>query len=449
MFIDRIKEKISKSKNINFKKFIFENETFVWTFLGFGIANVLRLLSSLILTRIFLPEQFGIMAILISLMVGAELLSDVGIQTSIIRNNDSKNTAFFKSAWTLSVVRGFILCGLLILFSGYFSNIFESDELQQYIMVISFVFILKGFRSTSLALHVKHRKVKVLTKLELTTQVFALITTISLASYFESLWAFICSMIFTEIIFTLSTYYYLKGGINGFLYSKRQINSLVKFGKWLFLASLLTFITGQGDRFLLGLYITKENLGIYHVASTLAAMPILLHGALLSKVFFPAICEKLDLSHHEFNELFNSLRIKVVSLTFPIAFVLSLFGNDIISVLYDTNYESAGKMLQILSVGTMLKISADSISPVLNARGDSFRHMLYISLWAALVLISIIVGEYLYGLTGILIGMAITPFFSLIWICFLAKKYVQINHLLSFVLTLISFITLILITWTL
>ncbi len=436
----------NKYKNFNLSSFLRTNESFVWTFLGFSASNALRLLSSLILTRIFLPEQFGMMAILITLVVGAELLSDVGIQTSIIRNNNDKDTAFFKSAWTLSVIRGFILCIVLILFSNYFSQLFKSELLQQYIAVISLIFIIKGFRSTSFALHVKQKKIKILTKLELSTQLLALITTLTLAIYFQSLWAFIASMIFTEIVFTISTFYYLKGGTTGFMFSKKHISGMTKFGKWLFLASILTFITGQGDRFLLGIYLTKEELGVYHVAATLAALPIMLHGALLNKIFFPSVCEKLDNPIDEFNVAFNQLRIKVVLLTFPIAAFLALFGSEIIIFMYNINYQNAGIILQILSVGAMLKITGDSISPILNAKGDSFRHMLYIGFWAFLIIASIILGNYLFQFNGILIGMAITPFFSLIVISLLAKKYVQLNHLLSLALTILSLLTLIFVT---
>jgi O-antigen/teichoic acid export membrane protein len=435
-----ISRSLSELKQLKITLFIAKNETFIWTFLGFSVSNVLRLLSSLILTRIFLPDQFGMMAILISIMVGAELLSDVGIQTSIIRNNNDKDRVFLKTAWTLSVIRGFILCISLVLFSNYFSQLFNATQLANYLYVMSTIFVLKGLRSTSLAMHIKNQKIKTLTKLELSTQVFALITTLSLAAYYQSLWAFITSMILTEIIFTLSTYLYLKNGVTGFVFSKNHIMTITKFGKWLFIASILTFITGQGDRFLLGLYLSKEELGVYHVAATLAALPVMLHGALLSKVFFPSICSKLDQPINEFNVTFNKLRKKVVMLTFPIAALLSVFGQVIISFLYNENYQNAGWMLQVLSIGAMFRITGDSISPILNAKGDSFRRMIYIGFWALLILLSIVVGNYYFQLKGILLGMAISPFFSLIFLSFLSKKYVEVNHLLSFLLSLFSIV---------
>lgn len=438
MFTERTKIEVFRSNVIKLKSFLANNETFTWTIIGFGFSNVFRLLSSLILTRIFLPEQFGLMAILISLYVGAELLSDVGIQISIIRHNGDNNRDFLKSAWTLCVIRGFVLCAIFWLSANFFAQLFEVEIFSQILPVFSLIFIIKGFKSTSYYLHVKLKKVKLLTKFELSIHLFSLIITVGLAAYFESLWAFIIAMLITELVSAFSTHYFLKGGVTGFLLARNHISSLIRFGKWLFLSSILTFVTGQGDRFLLGLYLSKENLGIYHVASTLAALPVMLHLSLLTKVVFPSICEKLDAPNNEFSEIFNKLRKKVVLLALPISITFIIFGVEIISLLYNTDYKDAGRMLQILSVGAMFKIIGDSIAPILNAKGDSFRHMLHVVFGALLLIVSILVGDYFFETNGILIGLAISPFLSIIWVSLLTKKYVEVNHSFTITLTCIS-----------
>ena len=421
------------------------NETFVWTFLEFAASNGFRLLSSLILTRIFLPEQFGLMAILVTVYIGVELLSDIGFETSIIKHHDEKDSDFLKSAWTLCVARGFILCIVILLTANFFSELFGAEILEQYLLVFSFIFIIRGFKSTSLVLHIKNKKVKTLSKVELPLQVITLISTCSLAAYFESLWAFIFGMMFSESLRTLSTYYILKGGVTGFLLVKKHVNNMIKFGKWLFFASMLTFLSFQGDRLLLGIYLTKEDLGIYHVAATLAALPIMLHGALSSKILFPSLCEKLNLPVAEFNAFFVQLRQKVVLLSFPIAIILAIFGQEIIALLYKSNYQNAGRMLQILSIGAMLQITCDSISPILIAKGDSFRHMLYTGFRATLFITSIVVGHYFFQFNGVLIALAVAPFYSIILVSLLVRKYVKLSNFFSLVLIMISFSVLILI----
>lgn len=434
-----------KLKYNHFVVYLNKNEMFFWTFLNFGGSNFLRLASSLILTRIFLPEQFGLMAILVTLYVGVEQLSDVGIVASIIRHKDDKDAVFLKSAWTFSVIRGFILCIVLSLSSSFFANLFNAPIFQQYIPVFSLLFIIKGFKSTSMVLHEKHKKIKILTKLELSLQTITLITILILAKYFESLWVFIFGMLFSEILRTLSSYYILKGGVTGFLLDKVHVSNMIRFGKWLFLGTMFSFFATQGDRLLFGIYLTKEELGIYHVAATFAALPVMLHAALSSKIFFPTVCQKSESPQVEFKLVVNSLRKKIILLSLPVAFISAIFGQYIIALLYNDNYQTAGKILQILSIGAILQILGDSLWPILIAKGDSFRHMVFTAFRALVLIASIVLGNYFFQFDGILIALAVTPFLSVILLTIMVRKYVKIDNILSSIVAFIAFFVLTLI----
>ena len=55
------------------------------------------------------PELFGIMAIVNSLRTGVDLVSDVGISQNIIHNKNADDPRFYNTAWTLQLIRGFVL----------------------------------------------------------------------------------------------------------------------------------------------------------------------------------------------------------------------------------------------------------------------------------------------------------------------------------------------------
>ena len=60
-----------------------------WTIFGFGASQLLRLGGNLILTRLLFPEAFGLMAIVQAVLVGVTLLSDIGVEQSIIHNKEA------------------------------------------------------------------------------------------------------------------------------------------------------------------------------------------------------------------------------------------------------------------------------------------------------------------------------------------------------------------------
>jgi len=58
----------------------------VWTVVGQGGDQVIRLASNLILTRLLLTEHFGLMALVNVFLVGLWLFSDIGIGPALIQN---------------------------------------------------------------------------------------------------------------------------------------------------------------------------------------------------------------------------------------------------------------------------------------------------------------------------------------------------------------------------
>ena len=81
----------------------------IWTVAGFGLIQVIRLATSVVLTRLLAPELFGIMVVVNSLRTGIELLTDFGIGQNIIYNRDAENPEFYNTAWTIQSIRGVLL----------------------------------------------------------------------------------------------------------------------------------------------------------------------------------------------------------------------------------------------------------------------------------------------------------------------------------------------------
>ena len=78
----------------------------VWTIVGYGGSQGLRFVGNLILTRLLMPELFGLMALVNTFRIGLSLFSDIGIDPSIIRSQRSSDPDFLNTAWTLQMLRG-------------------------------------------------------------------------------------------------------------------------------------------------------------------------------------------------------------------------------------------------------------------------------------------------------------------------------------------------------
>src|SRR5262245_7114403 len=80
-----------------------------WSLTRHGISLVIRFGSNLVMTRLLVPEMFGVMAIATIVMVGLAMFSDLGLKQSIVQSQRGSDTAFLNTAWILQIARGFVL----------------------------------------------------------------------------------------------------------------------------------------------------------------------------------------------------------------------------------------------------------------------------------------------------------------------------------------------------
>ncbi|MBU2969270.1 oligosaccharide flippase family protein [Pseudoalteromonas sp. C2R02] len=432
--INKIKNKVSGFKNSqNSASRI--GRSAAWTFVGFGGSMFLRMVSSLILTRIFMPEIFGLMAIISAITIGIALFSDFGISTSIIQNPKGREIGFLKTAWTLQVMRGFILWGGVSLLSTPLASLYGEAELKYILPVIGFSFVIAGFTSTSIPLHQKDLKIKPIVILELFSQLLTLIFTILLAMVYKNIWAFVFSGLISALIKLIGSYL-IKGGVVGFKWQRSTVSEMVRFGKWIFIATIFTFLVGKGDRLLLGTVISKSELGLYNLAALFSQIALGLLSALISKTIMPAIASVADNERQQLSLKFNKVRIYILSALIPLVVFIAITGDLIIKLLYEQPYYNAGWMLQVLSAGMVVRILCMTISPIFLSKGDSFFHMLSYAAWSIIFILSMLLGYYFYGLAGVIFGVSFAPIIWLPIIYCLAKKYVDLDCRLDVLIAL-------------
>ena len=89
----------------------------LWTTGGYGVGQALRLATNLIVTRLLTPEAFGLMAIVDTLLIGAQMVSDTGIVQTLVQRKDPPGRDLLNTAWAIHALRGLALFGVLALFA--------------------------------------------------------------------------------------------------------------------------------------------------------------------------------------------------------------------------------------------------------------------------------------------------------------------------------------------
>jgi O-antigen/teichoic acid export membrane protein len=80
-----------------------------WAGGGHVSGQLLRLIGNLFLTRLLLPEAFGLMATISALMLTLNLIFDVGSGPVIVQSKRGSDPTFLNTAWTLQIIRGLVI----------------------------------------------------------------------------------------------------------------------------------------------------------------------------------------------------------------------------------------------------------------------------------------------------------------------------------------------------
>lgn len=333
-----------------------------WVIGGYFLSQVLRLGSNLLLSRILFPEAFGLMAIVYVLMAGLSLMSDLGINQSIVQNKRGGDSDFLNTAWVVQICRG-VLISLVILLIAYFlplmkemefiqpESVYADSMLPSILAVISFVALIQGFESTKMALAQRKVQLKKMTKIELLSQVIALCVMIIWAMFDPSVWVLVAGTLVAATVRCIASHVWMEGPSNSFKWDVGCFKEIFHFGKWLFLSSILTFLWMNGDRLMLGGMLNASLLGVYSIAFLLSNTIRTLCSSVVSRVVFPALSEVVLHHPENLNRIYQRFHGMANMVLFGAAGFLFVAADEIVSILYDVRYIQAGEMLAVLSLG--------------------------------------------------------------------------------------------------
>lgn len=344
----------------------------IWTIVGYGGKNFLRLISNLILTRLLTPDLFGLMALVTTFIMGLALFSDIGIRPSIIQNKRGDDPLFLNTAWTLQVIRSFAIWLACFVICFPVSQFYNEPRLFWLLPLVGLNSVINGFQSTNLATLSRHLMISKLIIFDLAVQAISLGVMIAWAFFNPTIWALIVGNFVSAVFGLVRSYLIIPGKYNRFAWDKDSIKELISFGRWIFIATIMAFLALQSDKLILGKLLSKEMLGVYTVAFTFSDIPTSILKAISGQIIFPVIASQKDLPRKNLRAKILDKRRFIILGLMAVIIPLACFGDFIILNLYDKRYHDAAWMLPILAIGVWPAVLNYSIGPSLTAIGKPF-----------------------------------------------------------------------------
>ena len=409
--------------------------------LGQGGSQAMRLVANLVLTRLLFPEAFGLMAIVGVVTVGLAMFSDVGVGPSIYQSKRGDEQAFLDTAWTIQVIRGFLLCGITGVLALPLAIFYGEPDLAKYLPVAGLSLAVAGFNPTRIETAHRHLMVGRVTMLDLLSQFLGILIMILLAYLMRSVWALVLGGLIINLIKLALTWAFLPGKANRFYWEKDAARELITFGKWIFLSTACYFLTSQGDKAILGRFLSLELLGIYNIGFFLANFPAGMGHVLITKLLIPLYREKPPSEGPE-----NAARIArmrtVLTLSVGSSVLLMAYGGPwIVEILYDPRYVMSGAIMVGVALSLLPHVIGMSYDHAALAAGDSRTFFIFTSVRAILGIVCLLIGVSQYGLVGALIGMGVAYTLAhpvLIWLAVRHSAYDLRHDLIATAVAIIA-----------
>jgi O-antigen/teichoic acid export membrane protein len=379
-----------------------------WIVISYGLSMALRLGGSIVLSHLFLPEYFGLMTLVTTVLVGMNLFSHVGLQDSIIQNPRGDDPVFLNTAWTLQVIRGGGLWLLTIPLAWPVAHFYHEPRILLLLPALGFTCFISGFSSPSLMTLARHMGVAKISLLELLAQFINFVVTVVWAMYQPTIWALMAGRLVSELIRTGFSFWLLPEIRPRFTYDKESVREMVKFGRWILIGTSLTFLAMQSDRLILAKLVSFQELGVYGIAFGLSDIPRQIILQFCSRVGFPFLSKMTDQSRENFRKTLLKYRAPVLAVGGILLIAVICTGDFFVLRVYAKPYHDASWMVAILAVGLWHTLLYSTVSPAIlslqKAHYNAFAYLVYcISLFIMLP-----VGFHMAGMMGAVIAVALS-----------------------------------------
>lgn len=394
-----------------------------WSLLGHFSRQLIRFGGNLILTRLLLPEAFGVMAIATVLLFGFQLFTDVGLKQNIVQSQQGDDPAFLDTVWAVQILRGGLVCSLSLLAGAALALLqgtpwlpagtaYADPILPAIIFALSFNALIQGFESTKVGTASRHLALSRITLQDLGTQCLGLLVTLVWASRQHSIWALVAGSLAASTARVLLSHFLLPGSRNRLRWNRTHFHEIFGFGKWVFLSSIAGFFLGNADRLLLGGLVGPEVLGLYVLAYLMVNA---LQWAILNLVMtvsFPVLSEAVRARQDGLQHLYYRLRRPLELASALLAALLFGFGSWVVGLLYHAKYAAAGRMLEIIAL-SLATVPYQLSDQLYLALGHS-RLLFLLNAFRTVAIYALLPLAYFSrGLDGALWAIALVPFLSI------------------------------------
>jgi lipopolysaccharide exporter len=359
------------------------------------LKRAVGVLNVVILARLLMPEDFGLVAAAWAVLYLLMLFSAFDFEAVVVQK-DTVSREDYDTAFTLKAIFGALVTIIGLALSGPIAAFFGEPRLESIVSVLSFSALLQGLHNTGLV--ELRRKVEFgkIFVMDIVPSASTLVVTLLAAFMLRSYWALVVGTMAGSIAGVALSYLLHPFRPRA---SLRQGRAFFRFSKWVFLNSALHYLDARFASVLVGKSLGTADLGVFRMGSDIAALSTSELADPINRVLFPGysrVARDPDAFKHQYLQSVGAL----VYLTLPAAVGIIAVAGPLVSVLLGAKWAETAPVVAILALrGALLSLSLNDYA-VYMAKGRP-EIVLYLKLpYVTVLLVLLFVLTPMYGVVG-------------------------------------------------
>ena len=320
--------------------------------------SALRLVSNIILARLLAPSAFALTAITALILTGIQMVSDVGIAITALREGELSRDDEDR-LWTMQLVRGIGVGILVAAIAIPVAWVYQDARLRDVLFALALMPALQGAQSLYPILALGHRRLLPSTLVELGGRIVAMTTSILVALVSPTVWSLVIGTLLAVVFTTLASHV-LSGRMPRFVVDRAYITRQWRFSRWIQTSSTLSFVGMQIDKALFPFLFGMTALGLYGIGATFAAIPAQITQRWSSSVFYPLTVQLLKGDAGARAQLLGVRTTMLIYSTIVTLGVMAIAPSFFL-LLYEPRYHAAAAFAEILAIGTFFEVAESSL----------------------------------------------------------------------------------------
>lgn len=376
----------------------------VWTFAQQFGNQIIGFVVSLILARLLLPEEFGLIGMIsVVIAIGSSLLNS-GLTQSLIRgkNLDQED---FSTVFYFNLTASVLLYILAYLLAPFIADFYDRPVLTNIVRLYCLTFITSAFSAVQMARLTKNMEFKTLAFIGIPSNLLGGVVGVTMAYMGYGVWSLVWSYICTTLGRSIQLWIYSKWSPS-FVFNRKKFKDHFNFGYKLTLSGLLNTIYNNIYLIVIGRFFTANQVGLYTRAETMKQLPVTNLSNALNKVTYPLFSTIQD-DDVRLKRVYKKLMKMVVYIITPVLILMAVLAEPLFRFLFTEKWVPAVPYFQILCAnGILYPIHAYNLN-VLKVKGRSDLFLKLEVVKKVIITVAIVIALQ-FGIFALLYGQVAT-----------------------------------------